>query len=122
MNIELDHTNAKHIDAMLDDAEATRLDIADAINFVPFDELQTTLDLWCSKVRLNGILRITGISLAPVCGDYFLGKISSQDFANIAPSSVSLPDLTSYLESKGFKIIKKRLINYKMTVEAIREQ
>tara|TARA_Y100001938_G_C8081944_1_gene429685 strand:- start:352 stop:828 length:477 start_codon:yes stop_codon:yes gene_type:complete len=121
----------KNLDKYCDDCELSELIATDVIDYVPHSENKKTLENWIKKIRIGGKIVIGGIDMFEVCKSVSLYEIDTFD-ANILlhgdqtkpyiirKSNFTAVGLSEYLESKGFKIIKKRIKNYRMVVEGER--
>ena len=129
--VRCDITN---IDKYVDDAELTELVAMDVIDYVPIDKVDETLTNWVKKIRIGGSIIIGGTDLIEVAKSLAAYKIDITD-ANILihgeqsrPYMIKRVNFTAlgmceYLEAVfNLKIIKKRVSNYQMTIEAKRAQ
>jgi predicted SAM-dependent methyltransferase len=118
----------RNLDAVVDDAEAEYILARDVINYVPLEEMGSTVAHWSSKLRHGGKISIGAVDLKELSRMVHTGEISEQE-SNIAlygsPVKVkrnifNIKTLTDFLSSVGLQIIKSKINGYNMIVEAQR--
>tara|TARA_Y100001938_G_scaffold147611_2_gene229209 strand:- start:2397 stop:2879 length:483 start_codon:yes stop_codon:yes gene_type:complete len=122
-----------NIDKYADNAELLELIATDVIDYFPAQETEKIISGWISKIRLGGKIVVGGIDLMEVCKAFSSYSIDN-NFANVLLHGQQNPQymikkstsmaliVASFLQSNGFKVIKKRIENYQMIVEAKRER
>ena len=124
--------SVKNIDKYADTAELKELVATDVIDYFPAKEIEEVVSGWASKIRLGGTIVIGGIDLMEVCkslSSYNIDVSHANALLHgeqepqylIRKSSFTTLGISSYLKDMGFKIIKKRIQDYKCIVEGTRE-
>lgn len=120
-----------NLDEHCEDAECDELVALDIIDYVPALELDSVLLHWLKKIRHGGSITLGGVDMREVSRAFVAQKISLED-ANIlfygaqsAPwqyrkSTLTLQKLIELLESKGLKIVQKRINHFSYSVKAVR--
>ncbi len=122
-----------NIDKHADNAELLELIATDVIDYFPVQETEEIIAGWMSKIRIGGKIVIGGVDLMEVCKSFSSYDIDS-NLANLLLHGQQQPQymikksssmaliVASFLQHNGFKVIKKRIQNYQMIVEAKRQQ
>tara|TARA_R110000824_G_scaffold57875_4_gene157166 strand:- start:1615 stop:2097 length:483 start_codon:yes stop_codon:yes gene_type:complete len=123
-----------NLDKHVDDSELEELVAIDVIDYLSPAQIEIVLDNWIKKIRIGGSIILGGIDLLEVCKSLSQYRIDITE-ANllihgeqekpymIRKANFTAMGLAGYLESRfNFQIIKKRINNYKMIVEARRYQ
>ena len=106
----------------------------DVIDYLPVNEAEKVLDNWLRKIRLGGKIILGGVDLHEVCKALFQYRIELPE-ANrlihgeqnhsylIRRANFTCSSLADFIsQNYNFKIIKKRINDYKMIVEAKRNE
>ena len=121
----------RNIDSIASDAECTEIICEDVIDFLHREESFTVLKHWAKKIRHKGKIVITSVDTHQVCKSFLDKEIDIDQFNKIvhgtfqAPwdvrlSQTTLEELSSFLESNGLQVTKKRVNGIKLIVEAQR--
>ncbi len=120
-----------NLDEYCEDAECEELVALDVIDYMPALQLDNILSHWLKKIRHGGTIAIGGIDMREVSRAFVSQKLSLED-ANLlfygaqrAPwqyrkSTLTLQKVIDLLESKGLKILQKRINEYSYMVKAER--
>ena len=121
----------KDLNPIVDDAEAQYILARDIINYINQEELFATISHWISKLSHGGVICIGASDIKEVCRMIYTGEISDPDIGSVLygegegevlkKSSIQTELLVDFLQSRGLKILKVRLENYNLTVEAQRQ-
>ena len=123
-----------NLDNHVDDAELQELIALDVIDYIPMTKVGSVLDNWTNKIRLGGKIVIGGVDLIECCksvADYSIDIVQANSLIHgeqnrpylIKRLNFTATSLAEYLEEVfNFTIIKKRVNNYQMIVEARREK
>jgi len=127
--IQLDYAN---IDSICEDAEATEILARDVLDFVDPLKSETIINHWIKKLRKGGQIVIGGVDLEEVAHQVINASLNiaqanqilrgdwSQPF-NIRRSNVTLETMADFLQSKGLKILHRRISNHHYSITAERE-
>tara|TARA_R110000824_G_scaffold226663_2_gene414426 strand:+ start:140 stop:631 length:492 start_codon:yes stop_codon:yes gene_type:complete len=122
-----------NLDKHVDDAELQELVALDVIDYIPITKIDSVLENWSRKIRVGGKIIIGGIDLMECCkslSDYSIDIVTANSLIHgeqtkpylVKRLNFTAVALAEYLEEAfNFTIIKKRLNNYRMIVEAKRE-
>ena len=123
-----------NLDKYVDDSELKELVAIDVIDYLPMDKTESAILNWVKKIRIGGSIILGGVDLFEVSKSLCQYRIDITE-ANILihgdqqkpymtrRANFTAMGLSEYLQTKfDFKIIKKRINNYKMIVEARRYQ
>lgn len=124
--------SVQSIDKYADDSELLELIATDVIDYFPAQEIAEIISAWTKKIRIGGKIVVGGVDLMEVAKSLASYSIDAakaniilhgeqQPQYMIRKSSFTTLGLSSYLEGSGFKIIKKRIQDYKCIVEGRRE-
>jgi hypothetical protein len=116
----IDVCDFKNLNPIVDDAEAQYILARDIINYINHEELFSTISHW---------ICIGSSDIKEICRMIYTGEIPDSDIGSILygvegetkKSSVQVNSLVDFLQSSGLKILKIRLENYNLTVEAQRQ-
>ncbi|HCI69507.1 MAG TPA: hypothetical protein DHV30_02445 [Balneola sp.] len=123
-----------NIDKHVDDAELSELVAYDVLDYIPLTKAEDAIHNWVKKIRMGGKIVLGGTDLIEVCKSLADYRIDLGEANVLIHGEQSKPylikrvgftclGLCDYLQNKyAFKIIKKRVNNYKMVVEAERCQ
>tara|TARA_R110000751_G_scaffold43077_3_gene99638 strand:+ start:479 stop:940 length:462 start_codon:yes stop_codon:yes gene_type:complete len=125
----IDVCDFKNLNPIVDDAEAQYILARDIINYINHEELFSTISHWISKLSHGGVICIGSSDIKEICRMIYTGEIPDSDIGSILygvegetkKSSVQVNSLVDFLQSSGLKILKIRLENYNLTVEAQRQ-
>lgn len=122
----------KNLDKYADDAELMELVASDVLDYIPITECEEVMYNWFKKIRIGGTIIIGGTDLLEVCKSLSQYRLDITEANKLIHGEQEKPylikrinftavGLADYIQTKyGFKIIKKRVNNYKMIVEARR--
>jgi len=118
----------RNIDAVVDDAEAEYILARDVINYIPPEEMLSTIAHWVSKLAHGGKISIGAVDLQEVCRMVHLGDITTDEASLVfygTPLKIKRnifrnQSLTEFLIGRGLEILKVRINGYNMIVEARR--
>ena len=120
---------AEHLDSLVEDAEAQEIICTKALQLLPNSEAIETLDYLVSKLRIKGKIIISEVDTYELARLYVFSQIDLQVFNQVihgiektVKTSLTMAGICDYLESKGLKIMKKRINGYDISVEAIRNE
>lgn len=120
-----------NLDEFVDDAEAVEIRAVDILDFFPYEKSDALVNHWIKKLAHGGKLIIGVVELVEVAkgicnysldvdqANLFLHGEQKFDWQN-RKANFTLSQIATYLESKGLKILKKRVSNYRCIVEAQR--
>ena len=119
----------KDLNSIVDDAEAQYILARDIINYISQEELFSTISHWISKLSHGGVICIGASDIKEVCRMIYTGEIPDSDIGSILygeegeikKSSIQTDLLVDFLQSSGLKILKVRLENHNLIVEAQRQ-
>lgn len=121
-----------NLDKHVDDAELTELVASDVLDYIPLNNIENVIKNWMKKIRYGGRVILGGTDLLEVSKSLSQYRIDITEANVLLHGDQSKPylikrvnfsatGLSDYLKYEyGFKIIKKRINNYKMIVEAER--
>jgi hypothetical protein len=124
--------DVKNLDPYVDDAEATEIIASDVIDYLPLNEVNNVIDHWIKKLRYNGIIVIGGTDLtetSKAIAQYRLDVTLANQLLHgnqskpylIKRVTMTALGLSNYLQEKHkLKILKKRINDYRMIIEAQR--
>lgn len=115
----------------VEDAEATEIVARDILDFYDKSLWERTLDGWIKKLRHGGKIVVGGVDIYEVSKAVSNYSISTADANrllhgeqdapwNFRKTNATLFDMTGLLESKGLKVMKKRMSEFHYIVEAVR--
>jgi|TARA_R110002020_G_scaffold248502_1_gene462526 hypothetical protein len=123
--------DVKNLDNFVDDAEAQEIIALDVIDYIPLTEINKVIGHWVSKLGHGGSLIIGGTDLFEVSKAFSQYRLDITEANKLIHGEQYKPylikrvnftalGLADYLESLGLKLQKKRVNNYRITIEAIR--
>lgn len=123
------HPQAKlHYNGNLEDYIDHSIDVLNINNMLEFlhpSQVQAALQLWCSKVRKNGLLQLTGVEFYEVCRmgvhrEKSIVELNSILFGDAINkrSVLSNFDLQQLLPQFGMKVIRRNLNGFNYFIEA----
>jgi hypothetical protein len=99
------------------DSFFTKIHVDKALEF----ENKDFLNLVCSKVRINGSIRISGIDILDICRKIlYEGYPHSNNYLSNSKSFYNILELKNFFESKKWKIESMSVNNSFFNIEAIR--
>jgi len=122
----------KNLDKYIDDGELDELLAYDVIDYISIADAESCISNWINKIRVGGKICIGGTDLIEVCKSFSQYRIDITTANELLHGSQEKPylfkkinftaiGLSEYLSSYfGLKVIKKRVNNYNMIVEAVR--
>ncbi len=126
--------NVENLDKHVDGSELKELLAYDVIDYISLDKHEEVIENWASKIRFGGKIIIGGVDFFEVCkafSQYKLGSLEANILIHgpqtkpylIKRLSHTAVGLSEYLKQKfNFTILKKRISNYRMVVEAERRR
>jgi hypothetical protein len=120
-----------NLDHYVCDAECEELIALDVIDFLPSNELDTVIDNWIRKLRHGGSITVGGVDMREVARG-LVNQTLTMDRANILlygaqrqpyeyrKSTLTMQKLLAVFQTRGLKVIQKRLVNYYYHVKAER--
>lgn len=123
--------NYNNLTNVIDDNECSEILAPNAINYIPFNQLQKTVEHWITRLSHGGKLIIGGFDLYEVAKRIVRAELHT-DMANfilygpsnsvwdVQRSQINLADLCDLLKQNGLQITKKKLDGITMIVEAVR--
>tara|TARA_A100000172_G_C3005324_1_gene97757 strand:- start:8 stop:502 length:495 start_codon:yes stop_codon:yes gene_type:complete len=121
-----------NLDEYVDDAELTELVAEDVVDYIGSDKAEQTINNWVKKIRIGGKIIIGGVDILEVSKSLSQYRIDVTEANRLIYGEQTRPYLfkksgftcvgiAEYLEGVfGLRILKKRINNYKMIVEAQR--
>ena len=121
-----------NIDRHVDDSELTELVAYDVLDYIPITNVENVINNWVKKIRYGGKIILGGTDLLEVSKSLSQYRIDITEANLLLHGDQSKPylikrvnftatGLSDYLKYQyDFKIIKKRVNNYQMLVEAER--
>lgn len=120
-----------NIDKYVDDGEAEEIRIVDAIQYFAGIDTEILFHNWIKKLKHGGKLIVVTTDLMQVCraiANYNLDIDTANTLLygqqkeqwQFYRAGFTMSQLVDYLQSRGLKITKKRILDYKCVVEAIR--
>jgi len=129
--IRADITN---LDKYVDDSELKELVALDVIDYLPMEKTESAISNWIKKIRIGGSVVLGGVDLFEVSKSLCQYRIDITEANMLIHGEQKKPYMTrranftaiglsEYLQERfNLQIIKKRINNYKMIVEARRHQ
>lgn len=106
------------------DAECVEILAPAIVNIIHYTKLQSVLQQWYKKLRINGILILGGYDLVEFCKHVIRYEISKEEKNSIMAGSgsfLALDEITDMVRMIGFKIKKRQLNGIRYTLELTRE-
>ena len=123
-----------NIDKHADDAELTELIASDVLDYIPLVRVDEVLSNWIKKIRIGGKIVLGGVDMLEVSKSFADYRIDITEANLLIHGEQTKPylckkvsftcmGLSQYIEQRfNLHILKKRVNNYKMIVEAERRQ
>lgn len=114
---------------VVDDAEADEVRAINVLSYYPQNESSKIISLWLRKLKHGGKIVIGAVDILELSRDfssYFVDIdtinlfLYGEEGKPLVKAGFTLLQVAEYLESKGLKITKKRIEDYRFVVEAIR--
>jgi len=108
----------------INDAECVEILAPAIVNIIDYTKLQSVLQQWYKKLRINGILILGGYDLVEFCKQVIRYEISKEEKNSIIAGSgcfLALDEITDMVKIIGFKIKKRQLNGIRYTLELTRE-
>ncbi len=121
----------RNLDEYVDNAECFEIIAEDIVDYMPKQELSKVLDNWVGKLRHQGMIVIGGTDVYEVCKMFAQEALSLEELNNLMHgeqsqgwdvrlNQLTLQQMCNELESRGLKVLKKRINGFKFSVEAER--
>lgn len=122
----------KNISNVADIAECTELRCDNVLEYIPVDELLNVVTHWVSRLRHGGTIVLNSIDALAVAKAFMKNEINTIQFNhllfgdsthpwNIKSSIITLYEIAEILKRLGLVINKKRINNFEISIEAIRQ-
>tara|TARA_Y100000593_G_scaffold83590_1_gene157700 strand:- start:14031 stop:14495 length:465 start_codon:yes stop_codon:yes gene_type:complete len=121
----------RDLDEVVSDAECMEILSDDVIDYLEKEESMRVISHWAKKLRHGGKIIVTSIDAHEVARSFYRKEIDVQTFNkaihgsftqpwDVRLSQTTLEELSSFLESNGLQVTKKRINGIKLVVEAER--
>jgi hypothetical protein len=125
--------NIQNLDSVCEDGEAEEIIALDVIDYIDIRNKQNVMDHWIKKVAIDGRIVIGGIEIKEVARNIYLDRLDLEESINLLYGDPNFPFgnrkgclsseiISNLLQSRGLRIISKKLINYKYCIIAERTQ
>ena len=121
----------RNLDEYVDNAECFEIIAEDIVDYMPKQELSKVLDNCVGKLRHQGMIVIGGTDVYEGCKMFAQEALSLEELNNLMHgeqsqgwdvrlNQLTLQQMCNELESRGLKVLKKRINGFKFSVEAER--
>ena len=118
-----------NLDPYVDNGEAEEILVQDILSCFPYGMSPFVIDKWLSKLSIGGKIIIIEEDINILLNEYTCGRLNNEQvnerlFGKLEgltkSSCVSMFNIADFLQNKGLKILKKKIDNTIVVVEAQR--
>lgn len=125
--VNIDASQSADIDGFVDDGEASEIVALDVLDYFPGPDVDDILNKWLKKLAHGGVLTLSVVDLREVSRAILAGSISLVDANELLfgkqekdwqfkKSAFTLSQLAEVLETLGYKVLAKRVQNFRAVV------
>ncbi len=120
-------SDISNLDSLVDDGEANEILALEILEYFPGNVIDDILQNWLKKLAHGGILTISGVDFTEIARGFLSSNLSLEDVNELLlgkqekswqtkKSVFTLLKLVEVFEGLGYKILKKRIYNYRAII------